>query len=129
MKREIVIGIVMVIVLIAVIMGFYLLKAPATLEKSSGSNSGQGTVSGEGSIVAIKNFKFNPTTVNIKVGETVTWTNEDSAPHQIATDSGNELASESISTGGTYSHIFNIAGTYEYHCAIHTSMKGKVVVS
>lgn len=80
-------------------------------------------------LVEISGYAFNPNLRNIHVGDTVQWTNKDSATHTITSDSGNELDSNSISTNGVYSHTFNTPGTYEYHCGIHTSMKGTVVVS
>jgi len=78
--------------------------------------------------VEIKDFAFNPSEITIKAGETVTWTNGDSAPHTITSDSGTELASDPINNGQSYSHTFDKAGEYDYHCSIHTMMKGKVIV-
>lgn len=78
--------------------------------------------------VEIKNFAFAPSTLNVKVGDTVTWTNMDSASHTVTSDSGGELASSSLSRGGTYSHTFTQAGTFEYHCSFHSGMSGKVIV-
>ena len=78
--------------------------------------------------VAIEGFAFNPAELNIKQGDAVTWTNKDSAPHTVTSDSGNELASDSLSNGQTYSHTFNQAGTFNYHCGVHLSMKARVEV-
>jgi amicyanin len=128
MKKGLIIGLVIAVVILGAL-AFYLMKSPAPVQKTSGTDLGQGTVSGQGSIVSIKSFNFNPTTVNIRVGETVTWNNEDSASHQIISDSGSEISSDSLSKGQSYSHTFNTAGIYDYHCSIHASMKGKVVVS
>ncbi len=76
-------------------------------------------------LVSIKNFAFNPADLNIKKGTNVKWTNEDSAPHIVKF---NDFQSEQLSQGGTYEHQFNTAGTFDYTCAIHPSMKGKIVV-
>jgi amicyanin len=78
--------------------------------------------------VYISNFAFNPGELKVKAGDTVTWTNQDSTPHRIISDTGNELNSQILSQGGTYSHTFNQAGTFTYHCSIHTYMKGTVTV-
>lgn len=78
--------------------------------------------------VEISSFAFSPSTLTINVGDTVVWENKDIAPHTIVSDSGNELASETLSNGEVYSHTFDTAGTYDYHCSIHTSMKGKIIV-
>ena len=76
-------------------------------------------------LVSIKNFAFEPAEVSIKKGTYVKWTNEDSAPHTVKFA---DFQSEQIPQGGTYEHLFDTAGTYEYSCGIHPSMKGKVVV-
>jgi amicyanin len=78
--------------------------------------------------VSIQNFAFSPSTLTVKVGTVVTWTNLDSAPHTVVSDSGSELSSDTLSNGQTYSHTFSTPGTYTYHCGVHTSMKGTVVV-
>jgi hypothetical protein len=57
----------------------------------------------------------------------VSW-KEYSTDHTVVSTSGNELDSGIISPGGTFAHIFNDPGTYEYHCSIHTTMVGNIVV-
>ena len=76
--------------------------------------------------VAIDNFSFNPATININKGDTIIWTNQDSVPHQIWSDTFNGPI---ITNGQTYSFIFNNVGTYNYHCNIHPSMTGSIVVN
>jgi amicyanin len=78
--------------------------------------------------VDISGFAFSPSTLTIKSGDSVTWTNHDSTSHTVTSDTGSELSSQQIPNGETYSHTFNTAGTYSYHCSIHPSMKGKVIV-
>jgi len=80
-----------------------------------------------GSQITIRNFAFNPTSLTVPAGTTVTWTNQDSAPHQIASDN-NVFNSASLSSGQTYQYTFQTLGTYKYHCAIHTSMTGEIIV-
>lgn len=75
--------------------------------------------------VSIQNFAFNPGTLTIKKGETVTWTNNDSVLHQIKSDTFN---SNPLSQGQTFSFTFNDTGTFNYSCAIHPSMTGKIIV-
>ena len=103
-----------------------------TVGGASGSTTGATTVSTQasgagGAQVTIQNFAFAPASVTIKVGETVTWTNQDSPNHTVVADNG-EFASGSLATGATFSFTFSKAGTYPYHCSIHPSMKGTVVV-
>jgi plastocyanin len=92
-------------------------SAPAS---SGGSNGTQVTISG---------FAFSPATLTIKAGTEVTWTNLDSVEHSVVSSSGNELNSPLIPQNGTYSHVFNTPGTYEYHCSIHLTMLGTIIVT
>jgi plastocyanin len=80
---------------------------------------------GEANTVNIQNFAFAPETLTVKKGATVTWTNNDSAPHQIKSDTFN---SDRLSGGQSFSFTFNDAGTFDYICSIHPSMKGKIIV-
>jgi plastocyanin len=75
--------------------------------------------------VSIQNFAFNPGTLTVTKGATVTWTNNDSVPHQIKSATFN---SSPLSQGQTFSFTFNDAGSFDYSCAIHPSMLGKIVV-
>ncbi len=77
--------------------------------------------------ITISGFKFDPATITIPVGTTVTWTNQDSANHLVAADDGS-WKSESLPKGATFSHTFDKAGTYTYICRIHTTMKGTIIV-
>ncbi len=79
--------------------------------------------------VTIQNFAFSPKTLTVAPGTTVMWTNKDSAPHTVTSDSGSTLASGDLSQGKSYTHTFTKAGTYMYHCAIHPYMKATVIVS
>jgi plastocyanin len=73
-------------------------------------------------LVTISSFTYSPSTIDVAVGDTVTWRNNDSAPHTVTSDTGTELQSPSIPNGGTYQHIFATAGSFSYHCAIHSTM-------
>lgn len=77
--------------------------------------------------VSIKSFKFTPADITVNVGDTVVWTNEDSAPHTVESSEGT-LRSDQLSNGDTYSYKFTKAGKYSYICGIHPSMKGSVTV-
>jgi plastocyanin len=78
--------------------------------------------------VQIKDFKFAPQPVNAKVGDTVGWTNGDSAPHTATMDDGS-CSTDPIAQGATGLLTFTKAGTYTYHCKIHpTQMKDFTVV-
>ena len=81
-----------------------------------------------GTAVAITDFKFNPATLTVPVGTTVTWTNQDEEPHTIAAKDGS-FHSPGMDTHGTYSFTFTTPGSYDYICSIHPFMTGAVVVT
>lgn len=75
--------------------------------------------------IIIQNFAFGPETLTIQKGTTVVWVNNDSAPHSIKSDAFN---SEIINKGGSFRFKFDNAGTYNYACGIHQSMRGEIIV-
>jgi len=77
--------------------------------------------------VNIEGFAFSPATVNIKVGQSVMWTNKDSAPH-TATDLNSVFDSGTLATNQSFSFTFHTPGTYTYHCLIHAMMANATVV-
>jgi amicyanin len=81
-----------------------------------------------GTAVSISDFKFNPATLTVPVGTTVTWTNQDEEPHTLAAKDGS-FHSPGIDTHGTYSFTFSTPGSYDYICSIHPFMTGTVVVT
>ena len=97
---------------------------------SSGTSGGTGSTGGgssaSGADVTMSNFAFSPSSVEIKAGESVTWTNEDSATHTVEGDGG--ISSGDLAKGQSYTKKFDTAGTYPYKCSIHPSMTGTVVV-
>ena len=83
-------------------------------------------VSGESNAVTIEGFAFTPQTLTVKIGTTVTWTNNHTAPHQIKSATFN---SSLLTKGQSFTFTFNEVGTYDYVCAIHSNMKGKIIVN
>jgi plastocyanin len=77
--------------------------------------------------VAIQNMAYNPSTLTVKAGTTIKWTNLDPATHDVTSDTG-VFQSGNMTNGQTYSYTFNQTGTYPYHCIIHPSMKASIVV-
>ncbi|MDD5111259.1 MAG: cupredoxin family copper-binding protein [Candidatus Altiarchaeota archaeon] len=84
--------------------------------------------------VTIKDFAFQPNEIRIKTGTIVTWINEDSAPHKVASDPHPAhtdlpgLVSGNLAQGQSYSFTFSTPGTFGYHCHLHPSMTGRVIV-
>ena len=78
--------------------------------------------------VNITGFAFQPGTLTITVGQTVTWTNNDPMAHTVTSNTA-VWNSGTINPGGTFSFTFTSTGTYAYHCAFHGSMTGTIIVN
>jgi plastocyanin len=110
--------------------------APATTQGDTGGGGdyggggggGGGAGGGQQGAVKIAGFAFGPQNLGAKVGESVTWTNEDGATHTVTADDG-AFDSGNLAGGKTFSFAFDEAGTFAYHCNIHRSMTGKVTVT
>jgi plastocyanin len=104
--------------------------APATSAAASATSAaaGGGAAAAGNGAVSIKGFAFNPGDVTVAKGTTVTWTNNDSATHKIKSGDGS-FNSDNLANGDTFQHTFDTAGTFDYICSIHPSMKGKVTVT
>jgi amicyanin len=79
--------------------------------------------------VVMSGYAFSPRALTITAGDTVTWVNEDQAPHDVKTTSGPEsVHSPMLNKGGTWSHTFTVPGTYGYVCTVHPGMTAELVV-
>jgi plastocyanin len=78
--------------------------------------------------VEIEDFAYSPDPVRISVGTTVRWTNNDDAEHTVTSDTG-VFDSEDLKIGESFEYRFDVPGTYPYHCEIHPSMQGTVIVN
>ena len=97
------------------------------------ADSAQGS-SGGGAQVGMKNIQFEPGDVTIKAGETVTWTNDESVPHDVdGGGAGVKFSSGEeggMDEGATFKFTFDKAGTYDYVCRVHApGMAGTVTVN
>jgi plastocyanin len=93
-----------------------IVMAPFNVEEMATSNE-----------VTIANFSFGPNELQVKVGTTVTWTNQDSTRHTVTADDGT-FDSGALSEGSSFSFTFTEAGTFPYSCNFHPSMVGTVTV-
>jgi plastocyanin len=80
-----------------------------------------------GAKVSIVNFAFTPGEITIAAGETVTWTNDDGAPHGLEYQDGAKGVAPLL-PASSFSRRFDRPGTYEYNCSVHPYMTGRVVV-
>lgn len=68
--------------------------------------------------------------INAKVGDVITWTNNDTAAHKVGLDDGSCQMSQNIAGGGgKQSLVFNKAGSFAFHCTLHSNMKGTITIS
>lgn len=115
-------------------------KQPAKVDESMVSHNNSATSSNktdqptqdvqETNQVVYKNFEVVPKLIKVKKGTTVTWTNEDTAKHDVTPDNETDefKASELFGKGETYSTTLNTVGTYTYFCSPHPYMKGTIEV-
>jgi plastocyanin len=101
---------------------------------AAGTPGGAGSPAAGASTVSIVDFAFNPTTLTVAKGTSVTWTNAGTTGHTVSaddksfdSDSGNTNAT--LAAGATFSHTFDAAGTFTYHCKVHSSMIGTITVT
>lgn len=104
-------------------------QLPTVSETPAEKNSTSPAVSARaGAHVSIKDFSFSPSTISVKKGTKITWTNNDSVSHTVTPDSGNRFNSGNLLPGKSFSFIVTDLGSIRYHCAIHPGMKGAIVV-
>jgi plastocyanin len=98
---------------------------------SGSSSSGASTAasaSGGGVAIKMQNIAFDPKAVTVKVGQKVTWTNDDSTDHNVTANSGADFKSDNFGKGGTFSFTPTKAGTIKYVCTIHPGMTATLTV-
>jgi len=115
------VGLVLAVALVA---GCSSYRAPS----GGGGQSGGGTSGGTsgGTTVTEQNFAFSPQTLQVKVGDTVTFKNDDSTAHHVVFQAGNDLGEQQPGQSVTYKAVAR--GSFPYKCSIHPSMTGTIVV-
>jgi predicted lipoprotein with Yx(FWY)xxD motif/plastocyanin len=109
---------------------------PATTGSGSDdgtADQGSGDAGSAGAAVTIADSRFNDDTLTVKVGTTVTWTNNGNFPHTVTADDGS-FDSSTLGSGETFSFTFSKAGTYAYYCKLHgkpggQGMSGEIIVT
>lgn len=102
----------------------------ATVAPTSAPAAAPTAISGTQGAVVIQSFAFNPQTITVKAGTTITWTDMDSTAHTVTSSSGPTSFDSGALTasGGTFKFTFSKPGTYAYHCKIHPFMTATVIV-
>ncbi|MEP7252184.1 MAG: cupredoxin domain-containing protein [Ginsengibacter sp.] len=109
----------------AFISGFIIMVAFYACSKS---NDKPPVAGGNEKTIVISNMAF-PATTTVAKGTTVIWKNQDSFAHTVTSDDGTAFSSGNVAAGASFTYVANVAGTIEYHCEYHGSMKGKLVVT
>ncbi len=78
--------------------------------------------------MTMQNFAYQPAHIQVRVGTTVTWTNQDSVPHSVTFKNGMK-DSGLLSQGQSFSYTFNTPGAYQYYCTVHPYMVAVVTVT
>jgi plastocyanin len=102
-------------------------KSSTTDPNTSGGTGSKGVTTPGANEVWIQGIAFDPSTITIITGTTITWTNKDAIGHSVTSDTG-VFDSGIINASGTFSYTFDTAGTFPYHCKVHTTMTASVVV-
>jgi plastocyanin len=100
----------------------------AAASAAASASAPASAAAGAAGTVDIKNTAFNPTSLTVAAGTKVTWTNSDGFAHTVTLDD-NSVDSGNIAGGVTFDHTFATAGTFAYHCKIHSTMHGTVTVT
>lgn len=128
--NKVLIGLVVVVLLLGG--GYYMMQKSQTpaeevVVQEDDAELPVDALAGE-TAVEIKDFAFSPATLNVKVGDTVTWTNQDSVGHSATADDGS-FDTGILAQGESNTVTFTEAGTFSYHCTPHPNMTATVVVA
>jgi plastocyanin len=96
--------------------------------KSSATPAATQTAPSGAAKATIKNFTFTPGSLTVKAGTTVTFTNQDSANHNVTFSDKSIKGIANLRTNQSGKVSFAKAGSYAYVCTYHPGMKGTVVV-
>jgi plastocyanin len=96
---------------------------------TSTTSSSAASSSGGGVTIKMQNIQFAPKDTTVKVGQKVTWTNDDNTDHNVTADSGADFKSKDFGSGGTFEFTPDKAGTIKYECTIHPGMTATLNVT
>jgi plastocyanin len=128
MNKRLLIGIIIIVIIGG---AFVLMHKQSSVDQMNMTQPQKSSVTAAKPIgknfVTIQNFAFSPATITIKKGQSITWTNEDSAGHSATADD-NSWDTGFLPQGQSKTLAFNKVGTFTYHCSVHPNMKATVTV-
>ncbi len=93
------------------------------------STQGEAQESNDVVSVGMKDIKFVPEKIRVKVGQKIVWTNNESIPHNVTATDGADFASDTMQKDDTFDYTPTKAGTIKYVCTIHTGQNGEITVT
>jgi plastocyanin len=93
-----------------------------------GGGGGKATVLKDGGVVGMQNLRFKPDHIQVKVGQKITWRNDEYIGHDVHADSGASFSSDTFNYGKTFTFTPTKAGTIKYECTLHPGMDGTIDV-
>ncbi len=103
--------------------------APPTNSTPNHSSEGNMSAHSETTRVVIDNFAYAPREITVAPGTRVSWVNRDDVPHTVtSTAKPKVFDSGALDDESPFTFVFQTPGTYEYFCAVHPHMSGKVIV-
>jgi len=90
--------------------------------------AGEPAPTGDGVRISMKGIAYVPESVTVKVGQKITWVNDEGVDHNVVANSGADFKSELFGQDGTFEYTPDKAGTIKYECTVHPGMDGTVVV-
>jgi plastocyanin len=121
-------------ILVAVVAAIIVIVVVVAVAMSLGANNPSTNPPTTGTEVKIVsqgyNFAFEPSSLTVHVGDNVTWVNNAGTDHTVVSDNATDpFSSGVLMNGQSYTHQFNQAGVFDYHCSIHPDMKGTITVT
>jgi plastocyanin len=101
----------------------------STSTPAASSSTAAASSSGGGVAIKMQNIAFDPKATTVKVGQKVTWTNDDSVTHNVTAQSGASFKSKDFGNGQTFSFTPTKAGTIQYVCTLHPGMTATLTVT
>jgi plastocyanin len=102
--------------------------AVAAVVSACGSDNSGGSGGSGPPTISMHDLRFHPAHVSVKVGQRVTWTNDDTVDHNVTAKSGAKFMSQAFGGGGKYTYTPRSPGTITYVCTLHPGMNGTLVV-
>lgn len=102
--------------------------APSAVQGTPSTETNAAEGSAEGADVGMEGIAFQPEDITVKVGEKVTWTNNEDVPHNVVAEDGADFKSDTFGKDGTFAYTPEEAGVVKYTCTIHSGMDGTITV-